>query len=121
MARRDAKQRCADWGLPYRPDEFHAAVARVLPRLPFAPDPCRAEMVATGTAQEALSRAEAAAALSRFGAAGVMRHMPEVRPLTPREVDRRRALAVVAQAIVAQIDICETVERAAPTSGHEET
>jgi hypothetical protein len=107
----EAKQRCASRNIPYRHDEFSAAAARVLPRIPFKPAPNRAELFATGEAHEPLSKAEAAAAILRLKAAGLIRHMPEVRPLTRREADRKGALEIVAQAILAQVEACEAAER----------
>lgn len=110
----EAKQRCAKRKIPIQHEQFSAAVSRVLPRIPFRPAPQRAELFETGTAHEPLSRAEAAAAILRLGAAGQMRHMPEVRPLKLREMECRRAAAIIAQAIKAQIEICEAAEAEKP-------
>jgi hypothetical protein len=75
----------------------------------------------TGTTEHTsrpLSHAESVAALShlreRFGPLPAMkpRAMPNARPLTAREADRRGALRIVAQAIEAQVAACEEAERA---------
>lgn len=108
----EAKARCAARKVPYHHAQFHAAVSRVLPRMPFTPPRGKEELYHVGRPHEPLSRAEAAGILASLQVQGLMRHMPEVRPLTVREIERRRALYLVAQAIRDQVAQCEAAEQA---------
>jgi len=110
----EAKCRCAAANIAVHQERFNAAVSRLIPRFPFKPAPERAELYHVGTPSEPLTRAEAAAILSKVGAAFLIKHMPQVRPLTEREIEKRRALEIAAQAILYQVQRCEEVEREEP-------
>lgn len=108
----ETKARIAKLGIPYRPNEFNAAVSRVLPRVPFTPPKGKAELFETGQGNQPLTHAEAARILAELGAAGLMRHVPQVKPRTVRQAERHRALQLVAQAIADQVRRCEEAEAA---------
>jgi hypothetical protein len=107
----EAKSRCAQYGLPYRHVEFQAAVSQLLPRVPFTPPPAKAELFDASKPGQPLTHAEACGVLARLAAARLIHHMPRARVLTVRDLERRRALQIVAQAIRDQVATCEAVER----------
>lgn len=107
----EAKRRCVTLKIPFHPSRFHAAAARLIPRFPFTPPAQDAPLYKTAAPHEPIGRAEAAGILARLGVACVIKHMPEVRPLTPRERDKRGALVIVAQAILDQVRRCEEAEQ----------
>lgn len=107
----EAKERCATLGIPYHHERFHAAVSRLIPRFPFRPPAEHAELYEVNPASEPLNRAEAAGILARMQSAGLIKHMPQVRPLTVREVECGRAAQIIAQAILDQVQRCEDAER----------
>lgn len=112
-----AKLRCAEFAIPSRHTEFHAAVSRVLQRIPFTPPKGTAELFETTEQGQALNRSESAAALTLLRKSGFsipMRHMPEVKPLTSRQVSVHNALRIVAQAIRDQVEVCEDAEKEKP-------
>jgi 5-methylcytosine-specific restriction endonuclease McrA len=109
-----AKQRCAELEIPYRHTEFHAAVSRVLQRIPFTPPKGKEELFKTTTQGQALNRSESAVAITLLRNRGLvipMRHMPEVKPLKSRQVSAHNALRIFAQAILDSIQTCEDAEK----------
>jgi HNH endonuclease len=109
-----AKRRCAEFEIPYRHTEFHAAVSRVLQRIPFTPPKGKEELFETTTQGQGLNRSESAAAITLLRNHGFgipMRHMPEVKPLTSRQVSEHNALRIFAQAILDSIQACEDAEK----------
>lgn len=106
----EAKRRLAKAEVPIKPDEFNAAVARVLPRFPFTPPKGKEELFECSEYGQPLTKAEACEALRALGIAAAMRHMPEVKPLSIRQQERRKALQLIAQAITEQVQRCEEVE-----------
>jgi hypothetical protein len=111
-----AKLRCAELKIPYRHPEFHAAVSRIIPRVPFTPPKGKEELFETTTQGQGLNRSESAAAIALLRTHGLtvpMHHMPEVKPLTSRQVSAHNALRIVAQAIRDQVQVCEDVEKGA--------
>lgn len=110
----EVKVRCAKSNIRVNHEQFHAAAARLMPRVPFRPPVGKEELYKVGPAQAPLTRAEAAGVIARLGAAGLMKHVPELKLKSQREMERGRALAIVAQAITEQVDRCEAVERGNP-------
>lgn len=108
-----AKRRCAAAEIPVHAERFHAAAARLIPRMPFQPAAHRAELYAESQPHQPLTRAEAAGALAHYGLAWLMKHVPEVKPLTLRQAERQKAAKIYAQGILEQIQRCEEAERAA--------
>lgn len=58
------------------------------------------------------TRAEARAILGRLEAMGALKSMPKARPLTQRQAECRRALAIITEGIVEQVRRCDDAERA---------
>jgi len=108
----EAKARCVKLRIPVNHEQFHLAVARLVPRFPFQPKPEHREWYRVSEATEPLSHTEAAAALAKYGLASLMKHMPEVKPLTVREIEHHRAACIIAQGILEQVQRCEDAERA---------
>lgn len=115
----EAKQRLAALNIPIHHERFHVAMARLMGRLPEVPER-RKELYDVGAGSAPLTRSEAAGILSKlhakFSAAGAMKHMPQVKPLTLRAMNCRRAAGILAQAIQEQIERCEVVESQEPVS-----
>lgn len=110
----EAKRRCATWKINYDTTQFHAAVARLIARFPFRAPKGKAELYRVGEATEPLSKAEAAGIVARLQAAGLLKHMPQVQPLTVRETECQRAAKILAQAILDQVERCEALEQQVP-------
>lgn len=110
----EAKCRLFKLRIPHHAERFHAAVNALYPRFPFQPRAANAELYDVGAEGKPLTRAEAAGILSKIGIAGVMKHMPEVKPLTRRAMDYRRAAGILAQAIIEQVRLCEDLEAQKP-------
>jgi hypothetical protein len=109
----EAKARCIALHIPYNHEQFHIALARLVPRFPRPQtSENNRELYRVGAATEPLSRAEAAAVIASLGAANLMKHMPQVRPLTVRQIECHRAACLVAHGIVEQIQRCEDAEEA---------
>jgi len=109
----EAKCRCLALRIPYRPDRFHAAVQKLLPRFPFTPPAHAAELYQTSAPGQPLTKAEAAGILAKLGAAAAMKHMPQVGKISLRRVEHLKAAKILAAGIVEQIQRCEEAERAA--------
>lgn len=123
----DAKDRCVALRLPYGHHEVDEAVAAMRERVhrELRPTevvslPDRATVgAAEPTPAPGLTREEATAWLARIGAMvkavpAAPKVIPNARPLTAREADKRAALRVLAQAIRDQAQRCEDVEQPPP-------
>jgi hypothetical protein len=103
------KCRLAQLKLPYRSDWIGEAIEQLERggRQPVirrqTPPPAPAHPTAP-----AVSREEAARLVRQLRAR--VQTMPKARPLTSRQVDRARALALITAAIDAQLDVCRAVE-----------
>lgn len=74
----EGKVLCARYELPYRPSEFHAAVSRLLPRMPFTPPPGKRPLFDRSAPGDPPTPGEAAAALSWVKQSGALKPMPAV-------------------------------------------
>lgn len=110
----EAKCRLFKLKIRHHPERFHAAINALYQRFPFQPRQTHAELYDVGTEGKPFTRAEAAGMLSKMGLAGVVRHMPEVKPLTLHAMNCRRAAGIVAQAILEQVRICNELEAKGP-------
>lgn len=108
----EAKQRTAQRNIPYDADRFNAAIARVIQRFRFVPPTQDAALYEVAEDNEPISRAEARGILSQWGAAHLMKHIPEVKPMNLRQRECKRALSIVMQGIVEQVKRCDEAERA---------
>lgn len=107
----ETKARCVCLRIPLHVHRFNAALARVLPRIAFAPPATHAELYRVAEEGTPIGKAEAAGILARFGLAPLMKHVPNARPLTARQVACRRAQQIILQGILEQIQRCEAAER----------
>lgn len=110
----EAKQRCAKLKIPYHYERFQAAAARVTHRIAFRPPARHRELYEYAEHDEPISKAEAAGIMAKFGLAGMMKHMPEVKPLPPRQRDKFKALQIVLDAIAEQTERCDQAEKPPP-------
>jgi hypothetical protein len=108
----DAKDRCARLRIPYHHEEFQGAVARLSPRIPFVAPRGKEELYRVNAANEGLGRGESAEIVARLGVAGLIRHMPEIQLMTVREAERLKALRIVAQALLDQVQLSEEIDYA---------
>jgi hypothetical protein len=115
----DVKRRCAELRIPYAHHEVDDALAamgdKVTRELQPAAGPERSRSLNENPAP-GLTREEAAACVARISARvkavpAAPKVIPNARPLTDREADKRAALRVVMQAIREQAQRCEDVER----------
>lgn len=107
----EAKRRCSRRRIEVHVTPFHAAVARVVPRFPFSPPAEHAELYDVGRRGEPFTRSEAAGILAKLNAARLVKHMPEAKPMTLRQAERGKALRILAQGILLQVERCEEAER----------
>ena len=110
----EVKARCAARHIGIHPEQFHAAIARLLPRFQWRPPEKKAELYTVSAPNQPLTKAEATATLRRLGVASEMKHIPQVRILSEEQQDRLRAYAIQMHAIDEQIQRCAAAEAANP-------
>lgn len=110
----EAKKRCVQAKIRLHPERFHAAVSRVNDRIAFRPPERSRELYQVAKEGQPLTKAEAAGILARLGGGCLMKHMPEVKPITTRQAECMRALRIVMEGIADQIERCDEAERQKP-------
>jgi hypothetical protein len=109
----EAKLRCARLKIPYHHEHFQAAVSRVNSRIAFRPPERSRELYVVTEPGKPLTKAEAAACLSQYGLGVWMTHMhmPEVKPISVRQMERTKALRIVLEALAEQAQRCDEAEK----------
>lgn len=121
------KIRCARAKINYNTDRFHIAIATLdqEQKLVFPGEraPLRAkyrELLDRGAGNAPLTHSEACGIIAQLGIQGLMKPIPRVRPMTPRQADRKIVLRQLAALIVDQVQRCEAAEAAPQELPHEQ-
>ena len=108
------KCRCAKLKIKYAAGQVQTVIARMKDdRLSIQVPKKYAEIAKVSEPHEPLTRAEAAGLAQKYGAFAFMKHMPSVPRFTQKQADSLRAIKILAQATIYQIQRCEEVEHIA--------